>query len=252
VTQAQQAFELFYGVDGESPTGRSWTDVGDEMGLTRIQAKNAGAYWRKRDRVSRESRARYASDPDYRAKKLKESKDYRDRDPEAYRAQVKARRDANPERILEQSRASYHRHAERTNGERRERYANDPEYAEDKRAKALAYREANPEKCRARSRQYHREHRAEISAYQREWYANGGADWQRRYRAERTEHTARVFKLWRSKNAAHLKKYAQRYSFNNRPKLLLARSVWQFGPVWGPVHRAINDLKARIREADNE
>lgn len=241
VTLAERAITLFDG-------GMTWAEVAQEMGISRTAAKNAGYYWRNRERVSKESRERYANDPEYRAKKLESS---RNRDPEAIKAYRRrpgvrernnARKRNNPE------------YKARENARRQERYANDSEYRETQKARAAEYRDANLEAVRARSRERYQdpEFRAARLEYQHDWYANGGADLQRVYRAEHREQTAATMKVWHTANIEHLRQYRRDYREANRPRLLQQMSEWRFGPEWGPVHRALCDLRAKLREGNHE
>ena len=239
MSRAQQAFELF-------EQGLTWREVGEALGTSRTNAKNAGHYWRKRIERGEKARKRYSEDPDYRARKIEQATRYGA--SEHGREVRAAHRARNREKLRRQHRESRERHGEKWNANRRRRYATDPEYRQAMLDAARRYAEENPEKIAAYGRQYNVEHREELAEYRRRWRAAGGAELERQYKASRREHNREVFKRWKARNLDALKASRQRYHFANRKRILMARSVWQFGPDWGPVHRALNDLRAKLRE----
>lgn len=175
-TQAERAHDLH-------ESGLSWREVGEVMGLSRKRAKDAGHYWRNRERIAARKQLNYLR---------------------------------NRERILVRRREY--------------RKANREEVAE----KWRIYREANRPAINARRKAHRLRHRAAINEADRTKYAED-----KNYRAVLV---ARVADR-RAENPDCDRVYHQ----ENRAACLMRRSIWEFGPELGPVHRALCDLRAAVR-----
>lgn len=243
MTKAETAYRLHY------EDGLSWREVGERMGISRRAAMNHGAYWRKREAISAKSRERYATDPEFRAKRLAACKA---RDP----AKVREYRSRPAVRKREKARRTTPEHRETANARRRERYASDPAYREKMKARSNRYREENIDKVRAKARE--RSTRPEVKAARAEWYEANREELAARQRcriASDPEYRARrnaARREWAERNAERQREYRREHRAANRPRLLMNLSVWRYGPELGPVHRALCDLKAALRAKERE
>lgn len=242
-TQAERAHDLH-------ESGLSWREVGEVLGLSRIGAKNAGYYWRKRVERAAYGKARYEAD---RERFSAEGREYRHANADVISKRRRAHRALHRDEINAKKRVYTEAHKDEVNERRRVRYAEDDDHRAVLLARVTDYRAANLDTVRERAREYGR--RPEAVEKRKVWVAANAevlAEKQRAYRAERVEHTREVFKEWRAANADHLRAYAKRYSQENRAELLMKRSIWEFGPELGPTHRALCDLRAAVRNKERE
>jgi len=115
------------------------------------------------------------------------------------------------ERALEVSSKSRAKHKERWNAEQRERYANDPEYAEKIRQKHRDYRANNPE------------YRERMKLKTEEWIENNKErykEYKKQYQIENKEWIAEKQKKYREENPEHCKKLRKAIYDKHREKLV--------------------------------
>lgn len=237
-TQAERSHDLH-------ESGLSWPEVGAEMGIGRVRAKNAAYYWRKRIERAAYGKARYEAN---RERILAQTREYRNANADVISERRRAHRALHRDEINATKRVEREANKDEINARRRGRYAEDDDHRAVLLARVTAYRAANLDTVRERAREYGR--RPEIIEKRKAWVAANAEDLaekQRAYRAERVDHTREVTLAWREANADHLRAYAQRYHEENRAELLLRRSIWEFGPELGPAHRALCDLRVAVR-----
>lgn len=138
-----------------------------------------------------------------------------------------------------------------------------------------AWRHRNPEKSRAAVRKWAKRNPEKVKERRRRYRARA-AERARERRREDPEHAARAnqwSKGWKTRNpdrvrAASRKRDARRDYHSderqahrraywarpeNQARQRLRNSLRRYGPEWGPVHRALHDLQAKLnqREDDN-
>lgn len=145
-----------------------------------------------------------------RAYDRRKQREYRERDPEKYRARRRAHYARNRDRIREQQQSPEQREYKRlwyeANRERqlqlgRERY------------------QRNREGMLARSREHYAANREWYLAYQREYYAKNRADWRKRYEENREEKLAAA-RLRRRQNLEKYRQQDRESRIKNRDKIL--------------------------------
>ena len=114
------------------------------------------------------------------------------------------------ERAREVSNKSRAKHKDRINAKQRERWANDPEYAEKQRQKQRDYWANNPEyreRAKSNNREYYKENKEKIAEYKKQYQLENKewiAEKQKKYREENPEHCKKLRKAQYDKHQKKL------------------------------------------------